>query len=131
VVLVNSNSASAAEVFAREMQLRGRAVVVGDRTAGAVMRGRWYGKRAFVEVYGSDAIYFGVSVTDADLVMSDGKSLEHTGVVPDRLLLPDAEDMAARRDPVLSRAAELLGVKLDPQKAGAMFPTEWRAAGGQ
>ncbi len=126
VVLVNSNSASAAEVFAREMQLRARAVVVGDRTAGAVMRGRWYGKRAFVEVYGSDAIYFGVSVTDADLIMSDGKSLEQTGVVPDRLLLPAAEDMAARRDPVLARAAELLGVKLDPQKAGAMFPTAWK-----
>jgi C-terminal processing protease CtpA/Prc len=126
VVLVNSNSASASELFARAMQLRGRGVVVGDRTAGAVMRGRWYGKRAFVEVYGSDAIYFGVSVTDADIIMPDGKSLEHAGVTPDELLLPTAEDMAARRDPVLARAAELLGVKLDAQKAGAMYPTEWK-----
>jgi hypothetical protein len=34
--------------------------------------------------------------------------------------------MAARRDPVLARAAELLGVKLDAQKAGAMYPTDWK-----
>ena len=75
---------------------------------------------------GADTIVpYGVSVTDADMAMSDGKSLEHSGVVPDELLLPTAEDIAAGRDPVLAHAAGLVAVDLDPKKAGSMFPLEW------
>jgi len=47
-------------------------------------------------------------------------------VTPDELLLPTAADLAAKRDPVLARAAALVGVKLDPERAGSMFPIEWR-----
>ena len=71
-------------------------------------------------------IFYGSSITNADVLMSDGQSLEHVGVVPDELLLPTPEDMAARKDPVLARALELAGAKIDAVKAGALFPIEWK-----
>jgi C-terminal processing protease CtpA/Prc len=122
VVLVDSKSASSSELFARLIQLEKRGTVIGDRSAGAVMR-------AVGHVYqmGADVIVpYAASITDADLIMTDGKSLERTGITPDELLLPGAADLAAKRDPVLARAAALVGVKLEPEKAGAMFPIEWR-----
>ena len=122
VVLIDSRSASAAEIFSRVIQLEKRGIVVGDRSAGAVMQSRQYIHEVGLETV---SIY-GASVTNADVIMKDGKSLEHVGVTPDELLLLTAADLAANRDPVLSRAAELAGLKLDPDAAGKLFPIEWR-----
>ena len=122
IVLVDSRSGSAAELFARLMQLEKRGTVIGDRTAGAVMQSRTHGLSMGVET----VLLYGMSITNADVIMSDGKSLERVGVTPDEAILPTAEDLAAKRDPVLSHAASLVGVKLDAEKAGAMFPIEWR-----
>ena len=121
VVLVDSQSASAAEIFAREMQLEKRAIVLGDKTAGAVMEAKRYSYKL-----GSDTvIFYGASITDADIIMSDGKSLEHVGVTPDEIILPKASDLAAGTDPVMVRAVELCGASITPQAAGAFFPYEW------
>jgi len=123
VVLIDSESGSASEIFARVIQLEERGVVMGDRSAGAVMRSRYYGHQVGA---GSTVIFYGTSITDADLVMSDGKSLENVGVIPDELVLPTAQDLASGRDPALSKAAASVGVEIDPTEAGALFPIEWR-----
>jgi carboxyl-terminal processing protease len=121
IVLVDHNSASAAELFARVVQLEHRGKVIGDRSAGAVMEAHQY-----VEETGTDyKVYYGLSITDANILMTDGKSLENTGVTPDEVLLPTAADLAAGRDPVLAHAVELAGQKLDPLEAGKHFPYEW------
>jgi C-terminal processing protease CtpA/Prc len=120
-VLIDSESGSAAEVFARVVQLEKRGTVVGDRSMGAVMRSRVYG-----HALGADtAIFYAASITDADIIMTDGQSLEHVGVKPDVLLLPNAKNLAAGRDPVMSYAATLLGVTLDPAKAAELAQFEW------
>ena len=122
LVLVDSDSASAAELFARVMQLEERARVIGDQTAGAVMQSRFYRH----ELGDQNRIYFGASITNADVIMKDGKSLEHVGVTPDELLIPTQEDLATHHDPVLAHAAELVGYELSPDKAGKLFPIEWK-----
>jgi C-terminal processing protease CtpA/Prc len=122
VVLIDSHSGSASELFARAVQLEKRGTIVGDRSAGAVMRARLYGHSVDMNsVFG-----YGASITDADILMADGKSLEHTGVEPDHWSLPTGADMAAGRDRVLTLAAALVGVKLEPEKAGALFPLKWK-----
>jgi C-terminal processing protease CtpA/Prc len=122
VVIVDSESGSASELLARAVQIEKRGTVIGDRTAGAVRQSRQYSEKI-----GFDrVVFFGVSVTNADLIMKDGKSIENVGVVPDKSVFPTPEDMAAGRDPVLAAAAELLGVTISPEAAGRMFPVKWR-----
>jgi C-terminal processing protease CtpA/Prc len=103
------------------MQLEKRATVLGDKTAGAVMEARMYSYKLGM----GNVVFYGAQITDADLIMTDGKSLDRRGVTPDELILPSAPDLAAGRDPVMARAAELCGVKMNPEAAGSIFPYEW------
>ena len=121
IVLVDSGSGSAAEVVARVLQIEKRGTVVGDRSAGAVMRSRYH-----PHAYGSGtSVFYGVSITDADLVMTDGTSLENVGVTPDEVHLMKGADMAEGLDTGLARAVEIAGFQLDPKRAGGLFPIEW------
>ena len=134
VVLVDSESASASEVFARLIQIEKRGIIIGDRSAGKVMQSLRYAHLLNDNLYGRGVMYgyyiitsrniYGASITNADVIMSDGKSLENVGVTPDELLLPTGPDLAHRFDPVLARAAAVLGVEIDAKKAGAIFPSE-------
>lgn len=127
VVLVDAESASAAEVLARVVQLEKRGTIVGDRSSGSVMQGM---VRMFaIEVPDPSELIlipYAASITDADLLMSDGHSLEHVGVTPDELVLPTAADLRAGLDPALARAAAIVGVPLTPAAAGGLFPIEWK-----
>jgi C-terminal processing protease CtpA/Prc len=118
VVLVDSTTSGAAEVFARLIQLEKRGTVIGDQTSGTTMKARLYR-------YDLGMNPFAASISEADTIMPDGKSLERVGVTPDEVVLPTAQDLAALRDPVLARGAVLLGVTLDAEKAGKLFPIEW------
>ena len=121
IVLVDSRSASAAEMLARVLQIEKRATVVGDRSAGAVMRARSHSYST-----GADTkVYYGASITDADLIMTDGASLEAKGVTPDETVIPTPEDLATGRDPALARAYALAGREVTPAQAGLVFPVEW------
>lgn len=121
IILVNSQSASASEVFARVVQIQKRGVILGDQTAGEVGRGE------YVPLHeGAVAVIrYGVQVTVSHLLMPDGKDLEGTGVTPDTKILPTQADMAAGRDPVLTAALQLAGITLSPEEAGKMFPVQW------
>jgi carboxyl-terminal processing protease len=121
IVLIDHDSGSASEIFARVIQLERRGKVIGDQSAGAVMESKFFDLQTGL----TETLYFGTSVTVADLIMSDGKSLEKIGVTPDEIVLPTGKDLAGTKDPVLSFAAKLAGVDLSPEKAGTLFPFEW------
>lgn len=122
VVLIDSESGSASEILARLVQLEKRGVVLGDVSSGSVMQSRNFDGETGS---GETSVFYGASITNADVIMSDGKSVEHVGVIPDERLVPTAEDLATLRDPVLARAAELLGVKIPAEAAGKFAPFDW------
>lgn len=122
ILLVDSGSASASELLARLIQIEKRGTVIGDQTAGEVMRSKGYGLQVGLDT----AIFYGASITDADIIMTDGKSLEKLGVTPDKMMLLSGTDLRTQSDPVLAYASSLAGVKIEPEKAGKLFPVKWK-----
>ncbi len=126
-VLVDSKSSSAAELYARVVQLGKRGTVFGDQTAGHAMEANLYPHDTTPKDTGRLPINpYVVKVSVAELIMGDGRTLEHVGVIPDVLVLPTAADLAADRDPVLSAAISLAGQQIDPLAAGKLIPFKWR-----
>ncbi len=118
-VLVDSNSGSAAEITARVLQIEKRAKVYGDFSAGAVMTSITVPLTSMLD---PDAYYasnlFGMSVTIADVIMSDGSRLEKVGVVPDFPIQPTGLALKQKMDPVFFFAASKMGVEITPENAG-------------
>lgn len=121
-VLVDSNSASAAEMTARVLQLEKRAKVYGDISSGSVMTSITVPFRSIVSAFAAYAIIqTGMSVTVADVIMRDGSRLENIGVLPDEILQPTALGLAKKTDPVLAYAAIKLGATVSPEQAGGYY----------
>jgi len=107
-VLVDSRSASSAEIFARYAQLQYGATVIGD-----VSSGRCEAARLYPEKIGTDTIVpFGVEVTIGQVKFPNGDNLEGRGVKPDVQCLPTVEDIKGKRDTCLGVAEKLARKKL-------------------
>jgi C-terminal processing protease CtpA/Prc len=121
VILVDSRSASASEMVARVIQIEKRGKVIGDVSSGAVMTSIYVPlfsqASAFADIVISSV---GMSVTVADVVMSDGSRLEKIGVIPDVPLIPTGLALSTKVDVILSYAAHTLGVPLAPDAAGRL-----------
>jgi C-terminal processing protease CtpA/Prc len=121
-VLVDSESSSGSELLARVIQIEKRGFVLGDHSAGRVMEARHY---AYTGGGFGTVAFYGASITEADIKMKDGESVERKGVAPDALIIPTASDLANNRDPALALAAKMLGVEMTAEEAGTLFPYEW------
>ena len=102
-VLIDSESASASEMFARDMQIRKKATVVGDASGGRVNMAKIFWEK--VGAY--DMVGFGTEIAVAKVVMANGEELENHGVTPDEVCIPTAQDLHQEKDPCLDRALEL------------------------
>jgi carboxyl-terminal processing protease len=121
IVLINSESDSASELLARVVQLEKRGTVIGDQSGGKVMESQGFTGKVGVDY----VVLYGLSITSANLIMTDGKSLKNVGVTPDEVVLPSAQDLSDGKDPVLAHAMQLAGFTIDPTAAGKLFPFGW------
>ncbi len=109
-ILVDSETASAAEVLARHFQRNGRAVVVGDHTAGQVSV-----SQVFSHKFGTEVIIpFAAQVAIARLQFADGEVLEGQGVRPDVPCVPTGAYLSSKTDICLAVAHGELRKKMDP-----------------
>jgi len=110
VVLVDSDTASGAELAARYLQLSGKAVILGDLTSGMVNEGH-----IIPEKIGAGFVMpFATMVTSAQLVMPNGEELEGRGVIPDERCVPTAQEIIQGADPCLAKALALAKKQLLP-----------------
>lgn len=94
VLLVNGNSRSGKEVVAFTLKKHGRARLVGQRTAGAVLAG------APIPLSSGDLLYLAAAGVEVDGVPLEGRGVPVDVEVPDRL------PYAAGKDPQLDKALE-------------------------
>jgi carboxyl-terminal processing protease len=97
-LLVDASSRSAAELTPAALQEAGRALVVGEHTAGSVLISQ--------ETPLPDGGR--LTLSRADYITAGGVRLEKRGVAPDIVVARTVEDRRAGRDPTLEAAIEAL-----------------------
>lgn len=121
IVLIDSNSGSASEIFARIVQIEKRGRVIGDISSGSVMTSFYIPMINDRGVPGYQTFsQYAVSVTVGDVVMSDGGRLEKVGVIPDQQARPTSRALHDNLDPVLGYAASQFGVTFSAEDAGKL-----------
>jgi carboxyl-terminal processing protease len=128
VVLIGSGTGSAAEVLASVVQGEGRGILVGDRTAGAVMLSE---SRRYEVKQGEGHWEFGLSVSVGDFRTPSGVRLEGRGVSPGETILPTRGELRRGEDPVLAAALGRLGLAVDAAQAGQIYSGGQRWRGRQ
>ena len=98
MILVDEASASSAEIFSHVLQQKGRAIVVGRTTAGAVIAARHY------RLPDGGQLQLAIQ----DYVGLDGRRLEGAGVVPDVPVTVRLDDLRQGRDVDLAAALAVL-----------------------
>lgn len=106
-VLVNGASRSSAELTPAALQEARRAVIVGERTGGAVLISR------DTELPDGGSL----TLSRADFVTSGGVRLEKQGVTPDLTVALTPDDRRAGRDPVLDAAIAALAGPVEAEAA--------------
>lgn len=96
VILVNKNSASAAEILAAALQEHGKAIIVGEKT---------YGKGSMQQLIDITP-EMALKVTIARWYTPNGTSLSGNGLVPDHVVLPNP--LNQNEDTALEKAIEIL-----------------------
>ena len=95
VILVNSGSASASELFSSTMQASGRAVVIGQPTCGCLL-----GFLGYARVPGGAELAY----SEVGFRLPNDKRIEGEGVIPDVLVPLNARDLQMNRDRTLEEA---------------------------
>ena len=97
VVLVDKDTAGAAEVFAAALQENGRATIMGEQTAG---------KGVQISLFQLPSSGDGIKLVTAQYLTPKGRMLHGTGVTPD--VEKTLVDVESEEDPILLEAADLL-----------------------
>jgi C-terminal processing protease CtpA/Prc len=118
IVLLDSRSASGAELTARVLQQHGRATVIGDRSSGQLTAALTVG---LADRASGRVIPYAVTVTVYDIVMPGGERVEKRGVIPNVAALPTGRDLAEGTDPVMQVALEFAGVRVSAREAADVW----------
>jgi carboxyl-terminal processing protease len=115
VVLIDSESSSAAEAFPKFVQVAKRGTVVGDHSMGRLTVAKIFPDRAG---YDTGAL-FATEVSVARFVFPNGEEVEGKGVTPDYQCLPGEQDLKGQNDPCAAMAINVARKALNLPEVGA------------